>query len=262
MDTRPVGIFDSGIGGLTVVKAVKEFLPHESIVYLGDTARVPYGTRSKETVTKFALDDVNFLLEQNVKCIVIACNTVASQAYDAILSHSSVPVISVVDAGIREAIKFQNVVVLATRGTCLSHAYRSKLQSVNKSMIISEIPCPLFVPTIEEGIKEGKLIELLIEMYLSSINSMSVDAIILGCTHYPLIKQQIAKYVNASITVIDSSVAVSRSLKRVLQENNIENSSSVPHYQYFLTDVTDRFLITAQDFLKEDITRFVQQVEL
>ena len=260
MDKRPIGIFDSGIGGLTVVKAVKELLPNESVVYLGDTARVPYGTRSKETVTQFALEDVNFLLEQNVKCVVIACNTVASQAYEAVCKHSSVPVVSVVEAGVSEVKNDSHVLVLATRGTVSSHAYKTQILKNNKSNVV-EIACPLFVPAIEEGEIAGELIELLINKYLSNINIKTYESLILGCTHYPIIKNSIEKYVGKGTRVIDSSIAVSRLLKKTLNSGDMF-STNKSSYKYFLTDVTDAFLKTAEAFLGEPIRNNVPVGEI
>lgn len=260
MDTRPIGIFDSGIGGLTVVKAVKELLPNESIIYLGDTARVPYGTRSKETVTKFALDDVNFLLEQDVKCIVIACNTVASQAFEAVCKHSSIPVVSVLDAGVSEVKEDTDVLVLATRGTVSSHSYATKLKELNDSINVTEIACPLLVPVIEEGETSGTLIDLLLERYLSPL-SQHYESVVLGCTHYPLIKESIDQYFHHTMRIIDSSIAVAIMLKETLEHSDLM-SEAKGSYTYYLTDVTDAFLRTAEVFLGEPIQSEVNKIEL
>ncbi len=186
MDKRSLGIFDSGLGGLTVVKEIKKRLPNESIIYLGDTARVPYGTRSKETVTKFSLQDAYFLAGQNIKCLVIACNTASALAFKEVKRKLAIPVFDVVSAGAGGAVrttKNKKVGVIGTRGTIASQAYQKAIRKQSPKILVHEKACPLFVPLIEEGEISGKMIEMLVSKYLNPLKNDKIDTLILGCLY-------------------------------------------------------------------------------
>jgi len=215
MDKRPIGIFDSGLGGLTVVKEIKKRLPNESIIYLGDTARVPYGTRSKETITKFSLQDVLFLTEQKVKCVVIACNTASALAFKEIKKRLVIPVFDVVSVGAKMAVettKNKRVGIIGTRGTVTSHAYQKAIHKQNPRTLVYEKACPLFVPLIEEGEIGGKATEMLVSKYLNPLKNNKIDTLILGCTHYPIIKNIIQKKIGKRVVLVNSGEEIAKVL--------------------------------------------------
>lgn len=266
MDKRPLGVFDSGLGGLSVVKEIKRHLPYESIVYLGDTARVPYGTRSKKTVTEFSLQCIKFLLKRKVKCIVVACNTSSAQAFDEIKKVSTVPTFEVIGPGVRAAVKNGKagvIGVIGTRGTVKSSAYKKKINKHNSSLRVVEVACPLFVPLIEEGELKGKLIELCTQKYLRPLKRKGLDTLILGCTHYPLIKPVIAKHLDSKVRIVDSGQEVANQLsvylrvKKMLADKNVK-----PKDEFYVTDLTERFMKVASMFLGKDLGGRIKKVEL
>ena len=263
MDSRPIGIFDSGLGGLTVVRQIKKRLPTESIVYLGDTARVPYGTRSKETVTKFAVEDVNFLLKKRVKCIVIACNTASAYSSAVIKRKVSIPVFDAITPAVKEVAKsgFKKVAVIGTRGTIGSHAYNKALTRLDKKMKVIEKACPLFVPAIEENEMGGRLIHLLIDKYLSPLRKTKIDALVLGCTHYPIIKKQISQFMGEKVELVDPAEEMTARLKDYLKENEMmADKSSQATSEYYVTDLTDRFTKVAEMFLGKEIDGKIKKI--
>jgi len=245
MNSRAIGIFDSGLGGLTVVKEIIKILPNEDIVYLGDTARVPYGTRSNDIIKKFSEDNVKFLLKKNVKCIVIACHT--SSAVSANYLKKKFTEISIFDvvSPVLESLKDNNkkIGVVGTRATINSGVY-SKLNKVVQST------CPLFVPFIEEGETKGKLIESLVNKYLGKLK---VDLLVLACTHYPIISDVIKK-VLPKTDLINPGVLVADKLKSYLTKNNLaSNSKLIGNRDYYVTDLNVRFAKVAEMFLEEKI---------
>lgn len=245
-----VGIFDSGLGGLTVVKEIRKSLPKLDIVYLGDTARVPYGTRSPETIKKFAEEDTQFLLDKNVNLIVVACNTVSSLALDLCKKHSNVPVFGVIDPAMQKALKVSKsgkIGLIGTRATINSDSYKKVTLRKHASLL---------VPLIEEGFIKGPEIDLFIDKYFSDFIS-KVDALILGCTHYPIIKENIKKYLGDSIELIDPAEEIAQEVY-----NLTKNFKGRGKIKYYLTDVNERFLETAKMFLGEDISDKVIKVKL
>lgn len=266
MDRRPIGIFDSGLGGLTVVKEIKKRLPNESIIYLGDTARVPYGTRSKETVTKFSLQDAYFLARQNVKCLVIACNTASALAFKEVKRNLVIPVFDVVSAGTRGAIettKIKKIGVIGTRGTMASQAYQKAIHKQDPKVLVYEKACPLFVPLIEEDELRGELISLLAKKYLNSVKKSRVDTLILGCTHYPIIESVIRRKMGKGVRLVNSGEEMARSLSSFLKEKDLEapkNLNSVR--KYYVTDLTERFVKVAEIFLGEKLDGKVKKIVL
>lgn len=255
-DTRPIGIFDSGLGGLTVAKEIIKLLPGEDIVYLGDTARVPYGTRSEETVRKFSLEDARFLLKHDVKIIVIACNTASAWAGEFLKKEMNIPVFEVISNAAGEAVsstKNKKIGVIGTRGTIGSGAYNSKIKGLDGGVEVTSEACPLFVPFIEEGEIEGEALNLIAKKYLGKISDAGVDTLILGCTHYPIIRSIIEKE-TAGIKLIDPGKSTAISVKDYLQKNNLESGKpSGGQQKYFVTDLNPRFTAVAEMFLGDTI---------
>lgn len=245
-----IGVFDSGLGGLTVVKEIKKFLPDIDITYLGDTARVPYGTRSPETIRKFAEEDTKFLLDKNVELIVVACNTVSSLALDVVIKCSNVPVLGVIEPAIKKALKIsmsKKIGLVGTRATVNSNAYKEVFMRRQASML---------VPLIEEGFIKGPEIDLFIKKYFSDFKG-HVDTLILGCTHYPLIKGKINNYLGRKIKLIDPAEEVAKEVYEIAKD--FKGTSKT---RYFLTDVNERFLETAKMFLEEDISDKVDKAKI
>lgn len=256
MNNQPIGVFDSGLGGLTVVKEITKILPNENIVYLGDTARVPYGTRSKETIVKFSFEDSLFLLSKNVKCIVIACNTSSALAGAELKNELKIPVFDVITPALKEAKEISkngNIGVIGTRGTIDSGAY---LVSFLKA-------CPLFVPFIEEGEIEGEAIKLIAKEYLSDFKNKNIDTLIMGCTHYPIIKDIIKNELNDGINLINPGESVAKVLKKYLITNKMQNTETKPGKRnYFVTDYTERFIKVAEMFLGHKIENSMEKVSI
>ena len=266
MDKRPIGVFDSGLGGLTAVRAIIKALPNENIVYLGDTARVPYGPRSKEVVTKFALQDAKFLAKHNVKCMVIACNTASAYSYGEVKRKFSIPVFDAISGASEKATKVsktKRVGVIGTRGTIASHAYKNDISKLDKKIVVFEEACPLFVPFVEEGEIKGELISKLVKKYLSPIKKSKVDTLILGCTHYPIIKNLIAKEIGPQVTLVDSAEEIAQKLKIFLKTKKMGAPNSLhPARYYYVTDLTDRFIKVAEMFLGERIKGKIRKATL
>ncbi|MBN1168811.1 glutamate racemase [Candidatus Woesebacteria bacterium] len=250
MNRKPIGIFDSGLGGLSVLKKIQQQLPGEDIVYLGDTARVPYGTRSKKTIERFSIQCARFLVDKGVKCIVIACNTSSSNALEIIKKQTSLPIFDVVNSSI-EALKelksVKNIGVIGTSATVNSHIHR-KLINFRKFKIVFEIPCPLFVPLVENGEIESKITDLVAHKYLSKKRD-KVQAVIMACTHFPIIKKSIKKALGEKVTLIDPAEKLSLSLKEYLLKNNFESDRNNGKLTFYVTDISSTFKDTASVFL-------------
>lgn len=256
MDNRPIGIFDSGLGGLTAVKEIIKILPNEDLVYLGDTARVPYGTRSKEIVTKFSFEDANFLLSKNVKCIVIACNTASALAGKELKEKLNIPVFEVISPTLKYAesvSKNGKIGVIGTQGTINSNAYKVSFSKA----------CPLFVPFIEEGKIDDEALKLVAKDYLSDFKKEKIDTLIMGCTHYPIIKNIIEKEMEQNVSLIDPGSSVAKELKEFLIKNNmLNNQKQIGKINYFVTDYTEHFLKVAEMFLGHKIEDNLKKVEI
>ncbi len=251
MKSSPIGIFDSGIGGLTVAKEIINRLPNESIIYLGDTARVPYGTRSKEIVTKFALELEDYLLKRNVKCLVVACNTISAVALREIEKISPVPVIGVLKSTVKNAVsatKNKKIGVIGTQGTIQSKAYELAIKNIDPEIEVFSVACPLFVPLAEEGLQNHQAAKLLANDYLKSIIEAGVDTLVLGCTHYPLLLETIAETVGSKVTLIDSAKPTTEELIRILQEKNLLSDGNNPTHEFLVTDAPARVQKAANRF--------------
>ena len=248
-----IGVFDSGLGGLTVVKELIRQLPSEDIIYFGDTARVPYGIKSKDTVIRFSLENIVFLLKQKVKLICVACNTVSSVALPAIRSHFRVPLVGVISPGVREAVyttQNKRIGVIGTRGTIESHAYENEIKELDPSIKVISCACPLFVPFAEEGWISGREVLGVAKKYLQPLNAARVDTVILGCTHYPLLKPVIKKALGEGVTLIDSAKQVAREVKEILAREGLLNTTRRnPRHKFYVSDNAKWFSNLAGRFL-------------
>jgi glutamate racemase len=259
--TSPIGIFDSGIGGLTVVKSVMERLPGENIVYFGDTARVPYGIKSSETVKEYALQITDFLIKKQVKMILIACNTVAASAEPAIRARAgSIPVLGVVEAGARIAADSNGnnslVGVIGTLATVGSGAYEQSIKEKNPGISVFSKACPLLVPLAEEGWTDNEVAEKTLQIYLADFADKPIDSLILGCTHYPLFRDAIIKVLNKpSVKVIDSADSIADMAKAYLTSKNLINTANEGVFECYVSDKPQRFQTLAERFLGKTINR-------
>jgi glutamate racemase len=261
----PIGIFDSGIGGLTVFASVRRRLPHESLLYLGDTARVPYGTKSAETVIRYARECSDFLALRGVKAVVVACNTASAYALPDLAAHLKVPVLGVVEPGCVAALEASQggvIGVIGTSGTIGSNAYGSMLKNLNPAVRVVSRACPLFVPLVEEGWIDNDVARAAAQRYLSGMKSEGIDTLILGCTHYPLLKGVIAEKMDDDVALVDSADATAAALEKLLQARNMAAKlSSSPVHHLYVTDLPARFEAIAHRFLEGDLPQ-VSRVDL
>ncbi|MDQ3051789.1 MAG: glutamate racemase [Bacteroidota bacterium] len=257
----PVGIFDSGIGGLTVADAINRLLPAETLIYFGDTAHLPYGDKAPESIRGYSVKIADFLLSQGCKMIVIACNTASSIAYETVKKHvgSKALVVDVINPVVEEVVgmkKVKHVGVIGTRATIKSEAYANRITAFNPSMKVSSLATPLLAPMIEEGFFNNKISRTIINSYLSRPKIKKVDALILACTHYPLIKPEIAEYYKKEITIVDSATIVAHSVKKLLDENDLNNSIKVKtanRHRFYISDFTTSFEKSTKIFFKGKI---------
>lgn len=253
MDNRPIGIFDSGVGGLTVFKEIRELLPAENLLYFGDTARVPYGGKSVQVIQKFSSEIAHFLELQNVKMIVVACNTASALALSKLKSETTLPVIGVIDPGVRAAIKAAGtgiVGVIGTRATINSGAYQERVTRLRSSIRVVARACPLLVPIVEENLLDSEIARLTLEMYLGDFKKMGISSLILACTHYPLLKPLINELFDGQVTLVDSACETAREVKEMLLARRI-SIEDVRHgrEQFFVTDSPESFAAIAEGFL-------------
>jgi len=257
MNNRPIGIFDSGVGGLTVLKEVEKILPFEDIVYFGDTARVPYGNKSKATIIKFSRESANFLKQRKVKMIIVACNTSSALALDNLKKSYSIPILGVIGAGVEKAIEVttnKKIAVIGTKSTISSGNYQKLIVGKDKAIKVYSRSCPLFVPLVEEGILSGEIVEAVIEKYLKDLRDRGVDTVILGCTHYPLLKSQISSYFKSAV-VINSAKEVANQVKSILESRKMLNRGKrKSKVEFYLSDQPEDFVKLAKLFLKRTIS--------
>lgn len=262
---NPIGVFDSGLGGLTVVKAMRNVLPNESIIYFGDTARVPYGNKSPELIKEYSLQITDFLLEYNTKIIVVACNTATALAFSTLQDKLEIPVIGVVRPGVDSALKLsQNnrIGVIGTISTINSGVYETELKINNHSIEVASSACPLFVPLAEEGWINELATKLIAKKYLEPINQANIDTLILGCTHYPLLKEVIQEAVSAKIKLVDSAQAMAIVTAKLLTNDGLLNDQKTKgDLRLFVSDLPARFETVASRFLGEKISN-VEKIQL
>jgi glutamate racemase len=254
---RPIGIFDSGIGGLTVLKEILQVLPDENTIYLGDTARVPYGIRSPETVIRYSFENMKFLSFKDIKILVIACNTASSVSLDAIKSRVSIPVVGVIEPGAKAAVmatKSKKVGVIGTEATIKSSAYTKAIKAIDESVEVFGLACPLFVPLVEEGWTEGHVAAMVAEKYLAALKNRDIDTVVLGCTHYPLLKKVIAEVMGSGVRFIDSAIEISQEIRVILEDLGMKRENKSHSFrEYYVTDSPERFLKVGENFLGQRI---------
>lgn len=254
---RPIGVFDSGIGGLTVMHALMERLPRESIVYFGDTARVPYGPKSPATVTRFAAESVAVLAGRNVKIVVVACNTATAHALPALRERFALPVVGVVGPGARAAAavtRSRRIGVIGTHGTVASGAYERALHAIDADLTVVSRACPLFVPLAEEGLTDHPAARLIATDYLTPFREDGVDTLILGCTHYPLLVEVIAETVGPAVRLVDSAEETAREVAALLGDRALARANGAAEYRYLVSDLPEQFLRVGQRFLGRRLT--------
>jgi len=254
----PIGVFDSGLGGLTVLQAIRARLPGESTVYLGDTARVPYGPKGADTIRRYAVEATDFLCGQGVKAIVIACNTATARALPDVKARAEgVPVLGVVEPGGRAAVRATlsgKIGVIGTRGTIGSRAYEHEILTLNPEAEVYAAACPLFVPLVEEGWTDSEITRLAAQEYLRPLLAHDIDALVLGCTHYPLLKDLLADVVGGGVVLIDSAEETAATLARLLEDDGIKAPPGVePTARYYVTDAAARFDRLAGRLIGEEV---------
>ena len=255
----PIGVFDSGVGGLTVAREISRQLPYENIVYFGDTARVPYGSKSQNTIIRFSEQIIRFLRTKQVKAIVIACNTASALALDAVKDEFDLPIIGVVIPGARAAVEATTngkVGVVGTEATVQSGMYTKVIQGMNPKIEVIEKACPLFVPLVEEGFKEHIVTREIIEYYLESMRNTDIDAMILGCTHYPLLRSKIREYMGDKIQIVNPAYETAMDLKRLLEEEEMANDETTEHhseYSFYVSDAAEKFRKFANTVMPFDV---------
>ncbi len=253
---KAIGVFDSGIGGLTVLRALMERLPRESTVYLGDTARVPYGTKSREVVTRYSLNNAHFLARAEIKALVVACNTASSVALEALAAELPVPVVGVIQPGAETAAKATRsgkIGVIGTHGTIGSGAYQAAIERLRPRATVLTRACPLFVPLAEEGWTDGAVVEAVARTYLDELGRSGIDALVLGCTHYPLLRGAIASVMGPGVALVDSASATADAVARLLEEKKLAVPDGSPTHRFFVTDSPERFVEVGARFLGRSI---------
>jgi glutamate racemase len=261
----PIGIFDSGIGGLTVLREILRELPREGTLYLGDTARVPYGIRSPETVTRYSFETTRFLVLKGIKILVVACNTVSSISLEAIRSSLTIPVIGVIEPGARAAVsatRNKKIGIIGTEATIRSNSYTRAIHAFDDTVEVFGLPCPLFVPLVEEGWTEGTIAEMTAERYLARIKDKGLDTLVLGCTHYPLLKGVLSEAMGRDVSLIDSAIETSREIKEVLTRLSLlRTAPAAALRRFYVTDSPEKFRDIGEKFLGTTIEH-IRKIEL
>lgn len=271
----PVGVFDSGVGGLTVTREIMRQLPNENMVYFGDTARVPYGSKSKDNIIRYSRQIIRFLQTKNVKAIVIACNTASALALDVVKEETDIPIMGVIVPGAAAAVRVtrnKKIGVIGTEATIRSQMYSKVMKGMLPGVEVIGKPCPLFVPIVEEGFAKHKIAEEVIDYYLASMKETDIDTMILGCTHYPLLRSKIMKYLGDGISLVNPAYETAMELKKLLTEMDLlnEEESSVEgdgqvcangSYEFYVSDTADKFKQFANSILPYDI-RTTQRINI
>jgi glutamate racemase len=256
-----IGVFDSGVGGLTVLQQMAELLPHEHLIYLGDTARYPYGTKSAETVRRYALENTEFLVDKGIKMLVVACNTAAAVALDALAERFDIPVVGVIEPGARQAVKQtrnRKVGVIATEGTIASGSYTHTLKQLSPALEIYTRACPLFVPLAEEGWVDNEVAHRTAELYLTSLKRSGIDTLLLACTHYPLLAPVIGDVMGSSVLLVDSARTTAAAVRDTLARYGLARRSGSGSLSFFVTDVPDRFVKVGSRFMGHKVDSAVR----
>lgn len=252
MSVEPIGIFDSGVGGLTVLEQISRTLPHEPIVYLGDTARVPYGDKSPEAILRYSLDNTMFLMDKGIKLLVIACNTASAHAAAKVRRFFKIPVVDVIEAGVAQAIqetKSKRIAVLGTRATIHSGVYKNEILKLLPDAHVTMLACPLFVPLVEEQFIDHPATRLIIRDYLEPLKVHRIDALLLGCTHYPLLAHLIKEELGSEVAIIDAAAACAKQVASLLGLAPLLGASSRAEHKYYVSDDPAKFKRLAEQFL-------------
>ena len=258
-NAAPVGVFDSGVGGLTVAREIMRQLPNENLVYFGDTARVPYGSKSRDNIIRYSRQIIHFLKTKGVKAIVIACNTASALALDVVREESDIPIIGVVEPGARAALQItqtKKIGVIGTEATVQSAMYGKIIKGLDPTVSVIGKACPLFVPLVEEGFAKHKVTEEIIDYYLASMKESDIDSLILGCTHYPLLRSRIRAYLGDKIQLVNPAYETAMDLKYILKESGMENAGKEGEhatYSFYVSDAADKFKQFANSILPYDI---------
>lgn len=250
---QPIGMFDSGVGGLTVMRQIMRALPGQPIVYFGDTARVPYGNKSPDTITRYSIENVNFLMSHHIKLLVIACNTASSCSEEKLRELFDIPIVGVIEPASNKAVKATingRIAVLGTRATIQSGAYQRAIHRQLPGAIVTALACPLFVPLVEERFISHAAASLIVKEYLAPLHKQQCDTVVLGCTHYPLLRTLIENELGRHVTIVDSAVTCAEQVAELLGTAQSHcPSSTTPQYQYFVSDDPDKCRAIGRDFL-------------
>lgn len=255
---KPIGIFDSGIGGLTVTRAITSLLPNEEIIYFGDTAHLPYGDKSVEAIQHYSDRIAEYLISRNCKMVVIACNTASSVTYDLLVKKfgDKIPIVNVIDPIVQKVTSIANVKaigIIGTKGTIQSNVYERKLLEINPSLKVASLATPLLVPLIEEGFFNSSISQSIIQAYLGYPDFNYIHSMILACTHYPLVKNEIEAYFNSRVQVFDSTDVVAKEVQKILSEKKLMNTGKNNPHHFIVSDFTESFEKTTRIFYQDDI---------
>ncbi len=266
MDNRSIGVFDSGLGGLTCVSELLKVLPDENIVYFGDTGRVPYGSRSEETITKYVRGDMNFLMSHDIKLIVAACGTASTVALPVLAGECKVPAIGVVEPAVDAAVSATRngrIGIIGTAGTIANGKYAKLIAERDSSLQTFAKACPLFVPLVENGLTDHEITHLTCKMYLEEIKASGVDTLILGCTHYPMLKNVIGKFLGDGVTLIDPGYETAHYVRKFLKEADLISDGGIrENHRYYVSDTVDGFEKMASLFMNRDIGGQVEKIDI
>lgn len=255
--TAPVGVFDSGVGGLTVAREIMRQLPRENMVYFGDTARVPYGSKSRNNIIRYSRQIIRFLQTKEVKAIVIACNTASALALDTVKEETDIPIIGVIEPGARAAVQATEngmIGVAGTEATIQSETYTNVIRKMRPDAAVIGKPCPLFVPLVEEGFAKHRITEEVIDIYLSEMRQTDIDTMILGCTHYPLLRSKIMAYFGEKVHIVNPAYETAVDLKKILDESGMANQSdAAAAYEFYVSDAAEKFTRLANTILPYDV---------
>ena len=262
MKNKPIGVFDSGVGGLTVVAEILRQLPDEQVVYFGDVGRTPYGPRSKDIIIQFTRQDVAFLCEQDVKFIISACNSTSAVALETVAAENDIDMLGVIEPGARAAVESTTngkVGIIGTQATIASNSYAKAIHNIDSLIKVFSLACPLFVPLAEEGYQDREATYFIARDYLKGLKDNDIDTLVLGCTHYPLMKQTIQDVIGDEVKLIDSATATAREVSQYLDEKGLKRSSkeSLEH-KFYVSDVPDKFAAVAERFLGKRIENIIR----
>lgn len=252
-----IGIFDSGVGGLTVMQQVVRLLPHESVVYFGDTARVPYGSKSRETIQRYSIENTIFLMEQNIKLLIVACNTASAYAAEKLKQVFNIPIVGVIVPAAERAVqvtKNGNIAILGTKGTVLSGVYQKEILQRMPKANITAIACPLWVPLVEELFIAHPATKAIVKEYLKPLHNQNIDTVVLGCTHYPLLRPLIEEELGSKVTIVDPAIICAETVSHLLQNLKLHTQRQGSQHKYFVSDDPEKFRSLGRDFLGMPLT--------